>query len=123
MQIAGNMLADRAPNESVYYGQCGDDPYNMQVARGDSHGGWISTAVDQLHFLRAVDDFSAKPDLLSAASVARMTTGSAARANYACGWSVDGACNWDHNGALPGTMSMLRRRADGIGQATLVNTR
>ena len=123
MQIAGNTLADRAPNESVYYGQGGDDPYSMQVARMDAHGGWISTAIDLLRFLRAVDGLNAEPDLLSAASVARMTTGSTARANYACGWSVDGAGNWDHNGALPGTLSMLRRRADGIGQAALVNTR
>ena len=123
MQIAGNTLADRAPNESVYYGQGGDDPYNMQVTRMDSHGGWISTAIDLLRFLRAVDGLNAKPDLLSAASVKRMTTGSAARASYACGWSVDGAGNWDHNGALPGTLSMLRRRANGVGQAALVNTR
>lgn len=123
MQIAGDTLADRAPNESVYYGQSGDDPYDMKVARMDAHGGWIATAIDLLRFLRVVDGSPAPPDLLSAASITRMTTGSAARPTYACGWSVDAAGNWDHNGALPGTVSMLRRRADGIGQTALVNTR
>jgi len=36
---------------------------------------------------------------------------------------VDGSGNWDHNGALPGTLSLLRRRANGVGHAELVNTR
>ena len=123
MQIAGDTFADRAPNESVYHGQGGDDPYGMKVARMDAHGGWISTAIDLLRFLRVVDGAAAPADVLSPASVARLTTGSAANPNYACGWSVDAAGNRDHNGALPGTLSMLRRRADGIGQTALVNTR
>ncbi|HZH08066.1 MAG TPA: hypothetical protein VEY69_15450 [Lautropia sp.] len=51
------------------------------------------------------------------------STGSAANARYERGWSVDGAGNWGHDGALPGTLSLLRRRANGVGQAALVNTR
>ena len=53
----------------------------------------------------------------------RMTTGSGVNSSYARGWSVDGAGNWDHNGALPGTLSLLRRRASGTGHAALINTR
>jgi hypothetical protein len=52
-----------------------------------------------------------------------MTTGSTVNPAYALGWAVDGAGNWDHNGALPGTLSMLRRRSNQIGQAALINTR
>lgn len=123
MQIAGDTLAARATDEVVYYGQSGDDPYGMRVARMDAHGGWISTAIDLLRFLRVVDGFTPPADRLSAASITTMTTGSAARATYACGWAVDGAGTWDHNGALPGTLSMLRRRADRVGQTVLLNTR
>src|ERR1700687_5803197 len=36
MAIAGNTLADRRPNEVIYYGQNGEDPYGMQVTRMDS---------------------------------------------------------------------------------------
>jgi CubicO group peptidase (beta-lactamase class C family) len=123
MQIAGDTLAQRAANEVVYFGQSNENPYSMRVARMDAHGGWIATAMDLLRFLRVVDGFRPPADVLTAASITRMTTGSTANANYALGWAVDGAGNWDHNGALPGTLSMLRRRSNQLGQAALVNTR
>src|SRR5664279_6347107 len=41
MQIAGNTLKQRAHNEAMYVGQFGENPYDMNVARMDSHGGWI----------------------------------------------------------------------------------
>jgi CubicO group peptidase (beta-lactamase class C family) len=42
MVIAGNSLADRLPREVRYYGQGGENPYNMNVRRMDSHGGWLA---------------------------------------------------------------------------------
>jgi CubicO group peptidase (beta-lactamase class C family) len=120
MTIAGDTLADRAADEVVYYAQGGDsDPYGMQVARMDAHGGWVANAPDLLRFLRAVDG----GDLLSTDSLTTMTTGTAPMSTYARGWAVDGAGNWDHNGALPGTLSLLRRRASGTGHAAVANTR
>src|SRR5699024_5723952 len=54
MTIAGDTLADRAPDEVAYYAQGGDsDPYGMKVARMDAHGGWVANAPDLLRFLRA----------------------------------------------------------------------
>ena len=41
MEIAGNTLAQRRRGEVKYYGQ-GDNPYDMNVTRMDSHGGWIA---------------------------------------------------------------------------------
>jgi CubicO group peptidase (beta-lactamase class C family) len=41
MAIGGNTLAERRPQEAKYYGQ-GDNPYGMNIARMDSHGGWIA---------------------------------------------------------------------------------
>ncbi|MEU1970213.1 serine hydrolase [Microbacterium sp. NPDC019599] len=122
MSIAGDTAADRAADEVVYYGQGGEDPYDMKVARMDAHGGWLANAPDLLCFLRAVDGRDGG-DLLTAAEITTMTTGTTVRPGYARGWAVDGAGNWDHNGALPGTLSLLRRRADGTGHAALINTR
>jgi CubicO group peptidase (beta-lactamase class C family) len=123
MQLAGDTLAARATDEVVYYGQSGDDPYGMKVARMDAHGGWIATSIDLLRFLRVVDGRATPADLLSASTILTMTTGTTTKPTYARGWAVDGSGNWDHNGALPGTLSLLRRRANGVGHAALVNTR
>jgi hypothetical protein len=43
MQIAGNTLEERAANEVKYYSQvAGEDPYDLNISRMDSHGGWIA---------------------------------------------------------------------------------
>jgi CubicO group peptidase (beta-lactamase class C family) len=46
MRIAGNTLVERAPGEVVYYGAGQQNPYNMNVRRMDSHGGWLATEWD-----------------------------------------------------------------------------
>ena len=122
LAIAGDTAADREADEVVYYGQGGEDPYGMKVARMDAHGGWIANAPDLLRFLRLVDGRDGS-DILTAATVTTMTTGSGANSGYGRGWTVDAAGNWDHNGSLPGTFAVLRRRADGTGDAVLMNTR
>ncbi|HET9255511.1 MAG TPA: serine hydrolase [Pseudonocardiaceae bacterium] len=130
MTLAGNTLADRQPREVVYYGQNGDgDPYSMQVTRMDSHGGWVATATDLVRLAVRVDGFPTKPDILSPASITTMTTASTARpvpssgSGYAKGWVIHSDKNWFHDGALPGTSSILVRRADGFCWAALLNTR
>jgi CubicO group peptidase (beta-lactamase class C family) len=123
MSIGGNTLADRQPLEVTYYGQGGEDPYNLQVQRMDSHGGWIATPIDLMRFAVRIDAFSTKADLLTPASIATMTTPSTTNTNYAKGWAVNGAPNWWHNGNLPGTSSILVRTASGFCWAALVNTR
>jgi CubicO group peptidase (beta-lactamase class C family) len=124
MVIGGNTLADRKPNEVLYYGQSGDgDPYGMNVTRMDSHGGWLATATDMARFLVHVDGFSVKPDILTAATETTMTTGSPANPGYACGWAVNNLNNWFHNGSLPGTATEQARLADGFNWVILTNTR
>jgi len=123
MRIAGNTLAERAPHEVVYYGQGNENPYGMQVARMDSHGGWLATPTDLVRFLLRVDGFATEADILTAASIATMTTASAANAGYAKGWAVNAAHNWWHNGSLPGTMTIMVRTSDGYCWAALTNTR
>jgi hypothetical protein len=123
MQIAGNTLADRKPNEAVYYGQNGENPYRMQVARMDAHGGWIATPTDLVRFLVRVDGFPGKPDLLNRAMVRMMTTPSPVTHGYAYGWMTNRQNNWWHNGSLPGTISLMARTSGGLCWAAITNTR
>ena len=108
MRIAGNTLAEQAPGEVVYYGQPNwkVKPYDMNVARMDSHGGWIGTPGDIVRFAMHVDGFRTTPNILSAGSIKAMTTGTSANPNYACGWQVNDTPNWWHTGNLPGNMSI-----------------
>ncbi len=116
MRISGNSRAERALGEVVYYGAAKEDPYDMQVRRMDSHGGWLATAPDLVRFATHLD-------LLRQESIAVMTTGTAANAGYACGWAVNKVPNWWHNGSLPGTTSIMVRTASGFCWAALLNTR
>jgi CubicO group peptidase (beta-lactamase class C family) len=121
MHIGGNTLADRRADESQYFGQ-GEDPYNMNVARMDSHGGWIASSIDYLRLLVRVDGFATKPDIITGADLATMWTGSTANAGYGQGWILTGSNRW-HNGALPGTQSIGVRTGDGFTWVALFNSR
>ena len=123
MTIAGNTLTQRQANEVVYYGQNGEDPYNMQVTRMDSHGGWVASAIDLIRFAVHVDGFPGKLDILNSASIQTMTTASTANSGYARGWAVNAARNWWHGGSLPGTSTIMVRTSGRFCWAALTNTR
>ncbi len=123
MRIAGNTLADRVPNEVVYYGQGNENPYGMQVTRMDAHGGWLASPTDLVQFLVHVDGFPTSPDILRRSTIEAMTTATEANAGYAKGWSVNKVNNWWHNGSLPGTSTLMVRTSDGFCWAALTNTR
>jgi CubicO group peptidase (beta-lactamase class C family) len=123
MRIAGNRLEERAPHEVVYAGQSGENPYNMNVARMDSHGGWLASPTDLVRFLVRVDGFPTKPDILNAASIREMTTPTATGSGYACGWQVNLANNWWHIGSLPGTTTVMVRTSGQLCWAALTSTR
>ncbi|MGO9232158.1 MAG: serine hydrolase domain-containing protein [Bryobacteraceae bacterium] len=123
MRIAGNALADRAPGEVIYYGAGGQDPYDMNVRRMDSHGGWIATAQGLAMFASHVDGHSARRNILKPGSIREMTMASAANAGYAKGWAVNRVPNWWHMGSLPGTTSIMVRTATGFCWAALANSR
>jgi CubicO group peptidase (beta-lactamase class C family) len=123
MRISGNTLAERAPGEVVYYGQGGEDPYDMNVRRMDSHGGWLATAADVVRFATRVDGMSPARDILGQNSIREMTTPTAANPQYAKGWSVNNLHNWWHLGSLPGTTSIVVRTGSGFCWSALANTR
>lgn len=123
MRIGGNTLADRAPGEVIYYGAGGQNPYDMNVRRMDSHGGWLATARDLAMFASHVDGQSASRNILKPGSIREMTTASSANAGYAKGWAVNRVPNWWHAGSLPGTTSIMVRTASGFCWAALANSR
>jgi len=130
MRIAGNSQHQRLPNEAVYLGQFGENPYNMNVTRMDSHGGWIATPSDLARFLTHVGGTPTIPSILKPETIRVMTTPSpaypaASPAKYARGWMVreDGKGNWWHGGSLPGTTSVMVRTPSGMCWGALTNTR
>ena len=122
MQIAGNTLAERRADEVVYYGTK-ESPYDMNVTRMDSHGGWIATASDLVNFAMHVDGFNYIPNILLPATIKTMTTPTTAEPHYACGWNVNRIPNWWHTGSLPGTSTIMVRTASGLCWAALANIR
>ena len=123
MRIAGNTLSERAPGEVVFYGAGRQNPYDMNVRRMDSHGGWLAAARDLAMFSSHVDGHSAVRNILQPGSIQDMTTPTSANAGYAKGWAVNRTPNWWHAGSLPGTTSIMVRTASGFCWAALANTR
>jgi CubicO group peptidase (beta-lactamase class C family) len=122
MQLAGNTLAQKAPNEVRYYGRS-ENPYRMNVTRMDAHGGWIATPADLVRFAVRVGGYKGTPSLLRPETIKTMMTASTANENYACGWCVNRVPNYWHNGSLPGTSTLMVRTASGLCWAVLANAR
>jgi CubicO group peptidase (beta-lactamase class C family) len=123
MTIAGNTLAQRQPHEVKYYGQGRENPYDMNVARMDSHGGWIARPADFVQFFMHVDGFAMPPNILQPPTLQIMTTASTANPHYAKGWEVNAVNNWWHNGTLPGSETLAVRTHSGFCWAVFTNTR
>ena len=116
MQISGNALTERQPQEVMYITPKPAAAYGMNVARMDSHGGWISMAGDLVRFA------SQLPLLLNPDSIRAMTTHGISE-DYARGWNVNQAPNWWHTGSLPGTTTIMVHTAKGFCWAGLLNGR
>jgi CubicO group peptidase (beta-lactamase class C family) len=125
MRISGNSRSDRAPHEVIYYNQDEDgaSPYEMNVRRMDSHGGWLATPTDLVRFLVHVDKFPTKPDILRPETIELMTAASPTSPGYAKGWNVNKFNNWWHAGSLPGTTTIMVRTSQQFCWAALTNTR
>lgn len=102
----------------------------MNVARMDSHGGWLATASDLARFSSYVAGFGTTPGILKRETVVRMVTPGpnyppGAEVKYASGWNVrgEGKGNWWHSGSLPGSTTIMVHTASGFCWAALCNTR
>ena len=119
--IGGRTREMKLPDEVIYYSKY--DPYalNMDVARMDSHGGWVSTPTDLVRFVQCVDGFSHPRDILRKSTLKTMTK--SPFGGYALGWSVNEHDNWWHGGSFKGGTAFMVRASDGHCWAVLVNTR
>jgi CubicO group peptidase (beta-lactamase class C family) len=123
MHIAGDSKSARRPNEVIYYGQNGQNPYGMKVARMDAHGGWIASPIDLVRFLVHVDRFPKKKDVLKRTTIDTMTTPSDQNSGYAKGWFVNSSNNWWHGGLFNGSQAEIVRASHGFNWAVVLNTR
>lgn len=151
-QLGRTLLKHRQKNEVKYYSpQVGSSvffpkgleqiptPYGAWYLEAmDSHGGWIASAPDLVRFATAFNHPDQCPILNAPASSLMFERpdglagfdqdGEPKATYYACGWMVrpyeaTGNANHWHNGALPGTSTLLVRRRDQINWAILFNTR
>jgi N-acyl-D-amino-acid deacylase len=153
MRIGRTLLKDRPPGEVHYYaadnskglavlgpdlGKLVPRPYGCwNLEAMDSHGAWIASAGDLVRFAAAFND-PAQCKILNAKSITLMFAppdgkaghrpdGKPKEAFYACGWSItmspNGTFNTWHTGSLPGTSTILVRRADNLTWAVLFNSR
>ncbi len=118
MVIGANDKKDREYKEVVYYSD--RKPYDLQMRRMDSHGGWIASSVDLLKFMVRVDGQNSKKDILKSSTINTMTTGSSANSKYAKGWSVSGK-TWSHGGSMAGTGTLLKKMSNGVSYVILTN--
>jgi CubicO group peptidase (beta-lactamase class C family) len=123
MRIAGNTLEERATNEVKYYNQTRGDPYGMNVARMDSHGGWIGTPSDLTAFFIHINGFKDTDQLLSDDTLRTLTTPTTANPNYAKGLFVNSRNNWWHGGLLNGTQTISVRTNTDFCWSAFTNTR
>jgi N-acyl-D-amino-acid deacylase len=111
-------------------------PYGVWCLEAmDSHGGWVASAADLVHFGMAFDQ-PRQCKLLTAQSIELMfapppgpaghdENGKVKEVYYGSGWAVrpygEGRRNTFHFGLLDGCSSLLVRRADGLTWAALFN--
>ena len=121
MVIAASRIEKRRPDEVKYYGQ-GEDPYDANVARMDSHGGWLARPTDLVQFLMHIDGYAKPANILKPRTIQIMTTGSSVNHDYAKGLVVNKFDNWWHNGSLAGTTTIAVRTHGGFCWAAFTNT-
>ncbi len=91
MRLGGNTKTDAFANEVTYYSTW-SDPYAMNVSRMDSHGGWIASTKDLALYAMHSDLEASVPDFLGVDE----------------GLSYLQSGSWNHNGALPGSLTVLQ---------------
>jgi len=127
-EVAYNDPATRVP--SVFGSEAPGKvpaPYgSFNLENMDSHGRWVSNAIDLVRFAQSFDDEATDP-ILSKESIDALfavpPTGIDQGAYYGCGWMVrpmgDHTWNTWHAGGLAGTSTLLVRLASGVDYAVL----
>ncbi len=113
-----------AKGEVVYYDDLKKpNRSHLNTPRMDAHGGWIGTPEDLVKFGLHVDGFGSPRDILTPASIKKMTAHEGIHKGYGCGWGVNQHGNYWHMGSLPGLTSILVRTKSGFVWSACANTR
>lgn len=147
VELGGNLLSQRLPDEVKYYDYPGAPlattavapgatvptprQYNWRVDMSDSYGGLVGNAIDLMRYLLALEGRRG-PALLTQASLTAMTARPVPAVHPATGnyvgltWRViptTGGQHWWHSGGASGTRNLLVRRQNGRSWVILTNTR
>ncbi|MEX0859092.1 MAG: serine hydrolase domain-containing protein [Balneolaceae bacterium] len=108
MEVGRNSIAERYPNEVIYYPSENYNPYNLNVSRMDAAGGWVASAENLVNLLVHIDRSNRIEDILS---------------NQSLQFSFLSYTSWIANGGMAGSNSSLSRINNDIGAAIILNTR
>jgi N-acyl-D-amino-acid deacylase len=117
--------------QSVFPGE-GMVPFSyggFHIEANNASGAWVSSTIDLLRFVTAVDGRPDRPDILSPELVTAMTTNgvqlcSDGSCYYAGGWMirpVQDGLTWFHGGDYPGTKAIVVRSYYGVSWVALFN--
>lgn len=102
----------------------------FNIENMDAHGGWISSAIDLVRFADSLE-LSQEGPILTPETIREMCAEPVIGKNeqgvyYGCGWRIlleDGGYTIGHRGSLPGTLTHLTKRANGVTWSVLFNQR
>jgi len=131
LEVAGNTLNDRLPNEVKYYDFF--DPYFWNVTRMAGHGGWLATPIDYLRIMTRVDGLPNRADILGPVGIDIYSRDDRTVGNdawnitngfYTKGLVINNSANrWEHNGNITGTLAEFMRYDDGFSIMLVINMR
>ena len=121
--LAKNGVNGRYPNEATYYGLGGTKgyEYNFNIERRDGDAGIVTTASDLLRFVNAIDNYTAREDLMTPQTYAQFIKGSTPNAQFGIGVLSANPYRLFY-GALPGTRSSyLFHTSNGMAVSLIFN--
>jgi CubicO group peptidase (beta-lactamase class C family) len=137
MRIGKNLETDRYKNEVKYYGLPNAVKVNsfhttnkiVPIIYGGNDlqalgasGGWITSPLEYLKLIVAIDGCEIVPDILSPESIELMTNPSLS-GGHTIGWAgTDGNGNWWRTGTLSGTSVLAMRQNNGLSWAVFFNS-
>ncbi|MFI3261399.1 MAG: serine hydrolase domain-containing protein [Rikenellaceae bacterium] len=136
MHISRNDVSKRMPNEVKYYEVHDAEPilsydgtgrWAMRSAGGNDievlygAGAWVSSSVDLLKFITAIDSNCGNNTIISKESINRMTRN--IKGYLPIGWAkVNGSSEWQRTGSLSGSSAFIKRQSDGYTWVFVTNT-
>lgn len=126
MYIGENFREERNPKEVNYYevkeatpveAFDGSGRMTMKSNGGNNvtllsgAGGWVATPTELLRFVASINGSGTKEDILTAQSIATMTTDS--DDEKPIGWATVHGNEWLRSGSMAGTSALIKRQADG----------